>query len=120
MDETIWHKTDINLPDDALPTIAELPGDLRRVAEIIRPVMADEQTAVRAVFSLAAEFRGTYIYCRGLDEWRRTWRDGRIRTEYDAGAKVPELARRWGISERWVWDILGRLPVDDKQLRMWD
>lgn len=104
------------LPDDALPTIADLPGDLRRVAEIILPLMASDQDAVRAIFRLVKEFKGSYIYCRGLDEWRQAWRNGQIRAEYDAGGRVPDIARRWGISERWVWDILGRLPVDEKQL----
>lgn len=106
------------LPDDALPTVSELPGDLKRVAEILLRLLGDERAAVRAVFAIIAEFRGTYIYCRGLEEWERAWRDRQIREEYDKGARVPELARRWHLSERWVWDILGRLPVDEKQLEL--
>lgn len=107
------------LPDDALPAIADLPGDLRRVAEIFRPFVADEITAVRAVFVLVGEFRGTYIYCRGLTEWYQAYRNRQIRAEYDAGGKAPEIARRWEISERWVWEILGRSPEDEKQMKIW-
>lgn len=110
----------LRLPDDALPAITELPGDLRRVAEIIRPPMGSDLEAVRAVFTLVSEFKGSHIYCRGLLEWYRPWRNDQIRNEYDNGAKVPQLARRWDVSERWVWDILGRLPEDEKQLKMWE
>lgn len=110
----------ITIPDDALPSIADLPGDLRRVAEIISRITKDELIAVRAVCALVAEYRGTYIYCRNLDEWERAWRDSQIRAESDAGTRVPDIARRWNLSERWVWDILGRLPVDEKQLKMWE
>lgn len=106
------------IPADALPSIAELPGDLRRVAEIIAPSVADELTAVQLVMALVAEFKGTYIYFRGLEEWRRKWRDSQMRKEYDADARVPDIARRWGVSERWVWEIVGR-PDEGKQLSMW-
>jgi Mor family transcriptional regulator len=109
----------ITLPDDALPTIAELPGDLRRVAEIIRPAVASDLVAVRLVFAMADEFAGTDIYCSGTGKWKRKYRDQRIRNEYDAGTKAPQLARRYNLSERWVWDILGRLPPDEKQLGLW-
>lgn len=113
------HDHAFRLPDDALPALVELPGDMRRVAEIIRPFMASDRAAVQAIFLLSSEFRGTNIYCRGLEEWRRTWRDRQIRAEYDRGDKVPEIARRWELSERWVWDILGRLPEADNQLKLW-
>jgi len=109
----------ITIPDDALPPISELPGDLRRVAEIIRPAVATELMAVRLVFMMADEFGGTDIYCAGLGKWRKRWRDQQIRAEYDQNAKVPQIARRYSLSERWVWDILGRLPPDEKQLGLW-
>lgn len=109
----------LHLPDDALPTIAELPGDLRRVAEIIRPAVGSDLVAVRLVFAMADEFGGTSIACPGLGKWKRKWRDEQIRKEYDQGGRVPHIARRYKLSERWVWDILGRLPVDEKQMGLW-
>lgn len=109
---------DIILPEDALPSLRELPGDLRQVAETILPVLMSEQAAVRAVILLVDKFRGTYIYCRGLAEWKISYRNGCIRKEYDQGRRVPEIARRWRLSERWVWDILGRL--EDKRGKVWD
>lgn len=106
------------IPDDALPTIAELPGDLRRLAEIIAPRVADELTAVKLVFDLVAEFKSTYIYFRSLEEWSRQWRDSQMRAEYDAGGKMAVIARRWKVSERWGWEIVGR-PDEGKQMRIW-
>lgn len=106
------------IPDDALPTITELPGDLRRLAEIIAPRVANELAAVKLVFEMVAEFKSTYIYFRGLEEWRRQWRDSQMRREYDQGGRMPEIARRWKVSERWGWEIVGR-PDEGKQMRIW-
>jgi len=35
-------------------------------------------------------------------------RNRRIRAEYDAGVGVAELARKYDLSERQIWNILGR------------
>ena len=112
-------QTTIIIPDDALPAITELPDDLRQVAEIIRTAVESDLTVVRLVFSIADAFGGTDIYCSGLGKWRRRYRDQRIREEYDRGNRAPEIARRYRISERWVWEILGRLPPDERQLGLW-
>jgi Mor family transcriptional regulator len=112
------------LPDDALPSVQELPGDLRQLAEIIVVEVGSERAAVRVVLRIVQEFRGTYIYCRGLDEWERAWRDKKIREEFDsltrggvsARQAVTTLARRYPVGDRQIWTILGR--PDDRQMSL--
>jgi hypothetical protein len=62
-------------------------------------------TAQRA---LAAWAGGTKIYIPTCGERRRAERDAAIRAAYAAGARVRDLARRYRISERWVYAILSR------------
>jgi hypothetical protein len=105
------------LPDEHLPAASELPGDLAHAAEVI---------GVRPTLALAEAFRGTYIYCRTLDNLERVWRNRAIRTEadrrLDAGELishiVPDLARRYGLVERSVWNIVGsgEDEVDARQM----
>ncbi|MEN8134306.1 MAG: Mor transcription activator family protein [Thermodesulfobacteriota bacterium] len=106
-----------SLPDEALPRAEELPGDLALVAEIV---------GVRQTLALVEAFRGTYIYCRNLDHLERQCRNRAIRAEADrrlaAGELisklVPELARRYKLSEKTIWNILGSgdPEVDERQM----
>jgi hypothetical protein len=106
------------LPDELLPEITELPGQLQDVARVI---------GVRPALLLEKRFRGTYIYCYKADALRRRLRDKWIRVEYDrmlrAGVKkkTARLALETGLSERQVWNILGRVDEDenDSQGRLW-
>jgi Mor family transcriptional regulator len=95
------------LPTELLPAIEDLPGDLRTLAE---------EVGVLNTLRIVQRFRSTPIYVCNLDAWRIRWRDQCIRQEYDRGVKVPEIARRYGLSERWVWAILGR--PDERQGRL--
>lgn len=64
--------------------------------------------------ALAAHYGGDEIYVPKCDGARRAARDAGIVALYDAGWRVQDIARRHGLTERWVYEILGR-PVDDRQ-----
>jgi Mor family transcriptional regulator len=96
------------LPAEALPAIAELPGELRHMAEIMAPVIGDESLTVRAVVALAQEYRGASAYIHGMGAFFLKVRNQRIRAEYDrGGTSGPQLARRYRLSDRQIWNILG-------------
>jgi hypothetical protein len=117
MDHDMAEKTLKNLPEEALPKAEELPGDLALVAEIV---------GVRHTLALVDAFRGTYIYCRNLDHLERQCRNRAIRAEIDRrmgdgeliSTLVVDLARRYGLVERSVWNIAGSgdPEVDERQM----
>ncbi|MFZ5760965.1 MAG: Mor transcription activator family protein [Thermodesulfobacteriota bacterium] len=102
----------IDLPEDALPAMEELSGDLRLVAE---------EVGVRQAIRLAQKFNGTMIRLYNVNKWLRRHRDRCIRRDYDAGATGIELARKYGLSDRRIWDILAATepPPSGKQLKLW-
>ncbi|GIX31392.1 MAG: hypothetical protein KatS3mg124_1864 [Porticoccaceae bacterium] len=57
---------------------------------------------------------GTALYIPKCDGARREAVHARIRAEYNAGARVQELARRYGYTERHIYNILGRLPDPER------
>ncbi|MBW7656226.1 hypothetical protein K1I42_02800 [Hydrogenophilus thermoluteolus] len=65
---------------------------------------------------LASYAGGDLLYIPKCDGALRAARDAEIRAAYDAGARVSEIARRWGLSERWVYEILGRPEVRQPEL----
>lgn len=82
--------------------------------------------------TLAARFMHTYggepYYVAKCMQAIRDDRDRSIQADYDAGVRVPDIARKYMISERWVWVVLkraigdqqaGRKP-DDSQLDMFN
>jgi hypothetical protein len=101
-DEILLH----NLPEPDLPPADELPGDLRDVADVV---------GVRLTLALVDRFRGTYVRFHNLDKIKRSWRDRSIRAEADrriqagedTGKIYADLARRWGVSDRTIWNIAG-------------
>lgn len=104
------------IPDDLIPRIEDLPGDLSQVAQVIESVMPG--AGVKVVMRLASEFRGTYVYFRNLDDIGRTARNRAIVEMYTKGMRVPEIARAVKLSERQVWTVLGSEPGDDRQLKL--
>ncbi|HHO49273.1 MAG TPA: hypothetical protein ENN06_12630 [Desulfobacteraceae bacterium] len=98
----------VELPDDALPGINELDGDLRLLAEII---------GVRQAIRVAQVFNGTAIRIYGGKKWVRRHRDRCARRDYDSGNYTGvELARRYRVSERQIWNILGATePAEDER-----
>jgi Mor family transcriptional regulator len=73
---------------------------------------------VEITMLIAGEFRGTTIYCHNIDALFRKARDRWVREKFDAGGRVPDLARTIKLSERRVWEILGSEPVNERQGRL--
>lgn len=97
-----------NCPDNIIPRIEELPGDLSQLAKAIEDVAPG--LGVNIVMRVASEFRGTQIYFHNLDSITRKARNRMIIEKYDNGMKVPEIARIIRLSERQVWTVLGKEP----------
>lgn len=90
-----------NLPDEALPDVTELKGDLRILAE---------EVGVRLALQISALFDGTPARLCGHRRWTVKWRDRQMRAEYDAGGiSIIDLARKYGVSERHAYNILGQV-----------
>jgi len=80
----------------------ELPGDLKKIAEV---------AGIEAAVKIAVAFRGTYLYIHALDSLKRILRDEEIRREYGQGSKVRDLSLRFGLTERQIKRILGEPPL---------
>ncbi|MDD3938028.1 Mor transcription activator family protein [Rhodoferax sp.] len=61
-----------------------------------------------AQHALARAFGGTTLYVPKCDGSARAARYAAVVAAYDAGERVQDIARRFGITERWVYQILGR------------
>lgn len=98
----------IHLPDDALPDIEELTGHLREVAEIV---------GIKKALVLGQVFHSVPIRLWNCQKLLRRFRDDCIRKEYEAGATGEYLAKRFNLSDRQIWNILGRpqQEEDNKQ-----
>lgn len=55
---------------------------------------------------------GDTIYIPKCDGSARAARDAEIRALYDSGWRVQDIARRFRLTERWVYEILNT-PADD-------
>lgn len=104
------------IPDDLIPQIDELPGDLSQLAKAIEEIAPG--LGVKIVLRIAAEFRGTTVYFHNLDAIDRKVRNRKILERYDNGERVPEIARDVHLSERQVWAILGKEPGEERQLSL--
>lgn len=114
---TLIDKTEIKKRlQNITPAINELPGDLPLLARIIEKYLPGK--GVEVVLEIVAEFRGTYLYCHTIDKLERAARNRLLVELYDQGARVPELARAVVLTERQVWKILGKEPVDERQGRL--
>ena len=101
----------IELPDDALPDLSELQGDLRLLAEIV---------GVRLALVVAQRLGGTPLRIVTGKKWLLRWRDRCMRRDYDRGSiTVVELARKYSMSDRQAYNILGQAEPDTRQMRMW-
>ena len=98
------------LPDDALPEIDELSGDLRLLAEL---------AGVRVALRVARAVGGTMLRIPKIDRWQRRHRDRCIRRDYDNNVSATCLARKYHLSERQIWTILGRAEADERQQTLW-
>ena len=93
------------IPRELWPTAEELPGDLARLAQVIEELAPGR--GVELALHIARRFRGTHIYCHNPDAVFRRPRNRWIREQYDAGVRVPDIARAVGLGERQIWHILG-------------
>jgi Mor family transcriptional regulator len=84
--------------------IEELPGDLRKIAEV---------AGLDAALKIGRAFRGTHLYIRGLDPFLRIVRDEKIRRDYGKGGTPRVLSARYGLTTRQIRRILGEEPVRD-------
>lgn len=99
-----------DLPDAALPSLEELTGDMRYLANLV---------GVRMALKISELFDCTPIRLYGHRRWILNYRDSKIRAEYDSGnISGVELARKYGLSDRQIWNIIGKEPGDDRQLRL--
>mgnify|MGYP001225718687 CR=1 FL=1 len=100
-----------DMPDEALPAIDELPGDLPILAEVI---------GVRDSLLVAEKIGGTMLRLPSVRPLKIKWRNRWMRQRYDQGGiTVIELARSHGLGERQTYNILGAVEPDDKQMRLW-
>jgi len=89
----------ISLPEEDLPAIGELKGDLRLLAEIV---------GVAKALEVGQVFQDTPIKLWGVKKILRRHRDKDIRQGYDSGLSAAKLARQHGLTERMIWHILGK------------
>lgn len=99
------------------PTIDELPGDLSAIARVIEKFAPG--LGVRCTMALSEHYKGTYVLFHTIGFLKRKARDRWIIEQYGKGTTAPELARAADLGVRRVWDILGKEPVDDKQMSLW-
>ena len=95
---------------------ASLAGDLARLAELINTVSPGLGREI--VVWICREFGGTCVYFLQPEKLFREARDRWIIQQYDAGHRVPEIARATGISDRQVWNVLGKDPGEDRKLKL--
>ncbi|SHH33758.1 Mor transcription activator family protein [Desulfofustis glycolicus] len=110
----------IHIPPEHLPSIDELPGDLVLLARGIEAYRPGQGVAM-ALF-LSQVFAGIGVYIRNADDFFRRIRDRAIRRDYDAGARVKELALKNRLSTRRIEQILAEPPSPaesaDRQLKL--
>lgn len=58
---------------------------------------------------------GRWLYVARCHKGLMNRRNRNIVEAYDGGEKVESLARRYRLSDRRIWDILGSTVVDDRQ-----
>lgn len=80
--------------------IARLPGDLRRIADVV---------GLHPALEIARELGGVPLYIPKLDDLYREVRDAKIRAEYDGGETIAkDIALKYRLTERQIFTILGR------------
>jgi Mor family transcriptional regulator len=87
--------------------LARLPGNLRRIAELV---------GIENALKISDEFGGLELFIPKGDDFRRAVRDADIRAAYDGGIKVRILARRYSLTERQIYNILGVQPEEELSL----
>lgn len=92
----------IYLPDDALPDLEELTGDLKAVARII---------GVKNAMALGQIYKGVPIRLWNTEKFIRRYRDECIKRD-SVNMSGVAIAKKYRLTERQIWYILGRSPED--------
>jgi len=87
-----------------------LPEPYRRLVGLI---------GIENVLRLAEEFQGMSIYFPKLDGTLKIVRDKRILDEYN-GSNIKELARKYGLTENWIRQLIADNPVESSQMRLFE
>ena len=110
------------IPAEYLPSIDELPGELPRIAEVVEASYPG--MGVPIAILLAQAYPGQSIYLHSVQSIKRNIRDDAIRSRYDKGIKVKELATDTGLSTRQIERILAQAScgrqeeLKEKQMRL--
>lgn len=102
---------------EALLTLAQVAGGLDLYIPAKVPMDGPlVELPLAAQEALARYAGGTRLYIPMMAGRMRRARDAAIRAAYDAGDRVHDIARRYRLSERRVWAILGSPePQDEAQ-----
>lgn len=89
----------IDVPKKASPTFVDLIGD-------------------DAAHDFCRYFAGTRLYISKWDANERQLRDMEIIDKYTNGTPVTQLSKEYGLSTRWIWNILKRtdLPEEPQEI----
>lgn len=77
----------------------------KRFPPMSGPLLELDPAAQEALVRYAG---GTELYIPRCAGSRREQLYQQIRAEYDAGARVQDLARKYQFTERWIYEVLGR------------
>ena len=101
---------------EALLTLAQVAGGLDLYIPARVPMDGPLlELPLAAQERLARYAGGTRLYIPKLCGELRRSRDAQIRAAYDAGKRVQDIARRFRLSERRVWAILGSPEPEEAQ-----
>lgn len=101
---------------EALSTLAQVAGGLDLYIPAKVPMDGPLlELPLAAQERLARYAGGTRLYIPMLAGDLRRIRDAQIRAASDAGERVQDIARRFRLSERRVWAILGSPEPDEAQ-----
>jgi len=92
------NKSLTEIPQELSIKAEDLSGDLQGIAEEI---------GIDNTVKLIRRFRGSLIYIGGLDRLIRKKRNREIRKAHDQGEPVASLVRKYRLSNRQIWTILG-------------
>lgn len=109
------YKNLASLPENLLPGLAEMPGELARIAAAIEEIAPGK--GVRAALRIVDEYGATPIYIQNMESFRAKLRNREIIKLYDGGMTANEIARRLDVSESTVRKALAD-TVDDRQLKL--
>jgi Mor family transcriptional regulator len=108
----------IDIPEEYLPKIDELPGELPKIARVIEERCPG--LGVPITLALAQTYPGQNLYIHSAKKIEDAVRNDMIRAKYDQGAKVKDLATETGLCTRQIERILAEAGTveDNRQMRM--